>query len=62
VEEGDSGGLVESVVKVGSTDDVNRLQDIVSGIINNNRRMRTHSLELGKMGTAELYRDCFRGW
>ncbi len=62
MEEGDSGGLVESVIKVGSTDDVNRLQAIVSGIINNKRRIRTHSLELGKMGTAELYRDWFRGW
>jgi hypothetical protein len=54
--------MEESVVRVGSADDVNRLQDIVSGIINNNRRISTQSLVLGKMGTAELYREWFRAW
>jgi hypothetical protein len=62
VEEVDSGGLEESAVDVGSTDDVSRLQDIASGIRKKSRRrIRTHSLVLGKMETAELYRGWFRG-
>lgn len=63
MEDGDSSGAKETAVGVGATDDVSRLQEVSSGTRKINKwRIRTHSLLLGKMETAELYRGLFRGW